>query len=294
MNNRFALYEGCSLRSTGREYGNSMDLVFSRLGISLERPRDWSCCGSSSRISPDRLVSLALPLRNIASAGNEGFEEMLVPCAACFYRLRESLHELRKDENLQRSMDDVLGAHFEDKVAILHPLELLGRREYLELLGRKIAKPLNGIRAVCYYGCLISRAPDVEEKAVEYPQAMDRILRKTGIEILDWSYKTECCGASLTLTRPAAVTVLCNRIAADARERGADLIAVACPMCQNNLDMRQSAGSGRSGAPAQIPVLYFTELLGLALGIEARRLSLQKHFVNVGPLLERAGREKRR
>ncbi len=288
MNESFALYEGCSFHSTGIEYRESLMAVLKHLGVHVRPIKNWSCCGTSSRLSPSPLLPYALPLKNLAQAEKDGEKEVLVPCAACFSRMKESLHAFREDETIRDAMAAILDYSYRDSLSVLHPLEVLARKEYRAEIEEKVTTKLDGIKIVTYYGCLITRPPKIMMLPdPEKPAMMDKILKKTGAEILDWSYRTECCGASLSLTRKAIVLELCRNIIDDARERGADVIAVACSLCHGNLDMRQSEIASNHKGFQMLPVLYFTQLLGLAMGIPEKALGIRRHMVNAAPLLEK-------
>ncbi|MDQ7826871.1 MAG: CoB--CoM heterodisulfide reductase iron-sulfur subunit B family protein [Candidatus Eremiobacteraeota bacterium] len=290
MKDRYALYEGCSLHGTGREYYESLKAVFKILAVRLDKVQHWTCCGTSSRISESPLVAAALPLRNIIQAEKQGKTDVLAPCAACFARLKDSLYKYREKAELRESLRSLFEYDFKDSVKVLHPLEVLAEREGLKIIREKVKMSLKGVRAVAYYGCLITRPPEIMQcDDPEYPLHMDRILAAAGIEMLDWSYKTECCGASLSLTRKDVVITLCERILTEAVARGADVIAVACPLCHANLDMRQKEVEEKSQKKSSIPILYFTELLSLAFGIPPSQVPLSRHLTSAAPLLEKIG-----
>lgn len=288
MQDTFAIYEGCSLHSTAKEYNESARAVFSHLGMKIQSIKGWTCCGTSSKISSKGIVGTAIPFRNLVQAEKDGQHEVLVPCAACFYRLKDALHEFRANEEVQKKLNTIMEYTYKDTVKVLHPLEILSQKEYMQLITQKVRTPLQGIKTVAYYGCLITRPPKIMEiPDYEYPRSMDRILKKIGMEVLDWSHKTECCGASYSLTRTDIVLELSGKILKEAHERGADVIATACPLCQGNLDMRQSEVAKATGTRYNIPILYFTQLMGLAFGISEEELSLGSHIVSTAPLLEK-------
>lgn len=288
MNKRFALYEGCSFHSTGIEYRESMMTVLEHLGVGVNPIKNWTCCGTSSRLSQSPLLPYALPLKNLAQAEKDGEKDVLVPCAACFNRMKEALHAYRKDETLRKKLTGILEYQYKDSLSVLHPLEVLSLKEYRAGIEEKITTTLAGIRIVTYYGCLITRPPKIMMLPdPEKPVMMDKILNSTGVEIVDWSYRTECCGASLSLTRKKIVLALCRDIVDDARERGADAIAVACSLCHGNLDMRQQEIASQHEGFKMLPVLYFTQLLGLAMGIPEKKLGTGRHLISAAPLLKK-------
>ncbi len=281
---KYGYYPGCSLHSTGVEYDESFRAVCKRLDIELEELEGWTCCGSSPAHVASHLLSIALPIRNLVLAEAAGYSEIAVPCAACFSRFKKAIHETAEDPELAADVEDVLGEKYEGKAKPFHPLDTLSQR--LEELASKATSAVPDIRVACYYGCLIVRPPDIMAfDECEYPMSMDNILRTVGYETIDWSSKTDCCGASLALSETDIVLDLCHEILEDAKGAGADAIAVACSLCHVNLDTRQTEVEAKFDTKYEIPIFYFTQLIGLALGIEPAELGLKRHFVDPMPLL---------
>lgn len=283
----YAYYPGCSLHSTGREYDLSLRVVCEQIGIELKELDHWICCGTSAAHQTSSLLTVSLPAKNIAEAEKLNLTELLVPCAACYSRFKTALHHLQKDPTLIKKVEGILNYRFENKVKILHPLEVFKEERIRKIIKSKIKRDLSGLNVVCYYGCLLTRPPKVMQFDVcEYPMTMDEILGEAGVRVLDWSYKTDCCGASLSLTKSEIVLRLANNILENAQAVGAAAIVVACPLCQANLDTRQDEVNRVYQRNYNLPILYFTQVLGLAFGIEAKRLGLQKHFVAADELLK--------
>lgn len=277
---RLAYYPGCSLESTAQEYDLSFRSICSALDLELEELEDWNCCGATSAHNLNQKLAVSLPARNIALAQNKSLD-VAVPCAACFSRLRKADWLLRHRRETRRELEDIVDFKYEGKIQVLSILEVLGDRVGFERIAAKVVKPLTGLKVVCYYGCLLVRPREVQGfDTVEHPQTLDRLVTALGGKPLNWSYKTECCGASLSLTNNAVVERLVARLVGAAREAGASAIVTACPLCQTNLEMRQKKDGPK------IPSLYITELLGLALGLQDARRWLAKHLNNPTPLLE--------
>jgi heterodisulfide reductase subunit B len=280
----YAYYPGCSLHSTAEEYDKSFRKVCSGLGIELEEVSNWICCGSSPAHATSHLLSIALPVHNLSLVEKSGRDEVVVPCAACFSRFKFALYEMERDGELSRKVNEVVGCDFGGKVNVIHPLEILSAKT--AIARSKVVRDLSFIKAVCYYGCLLTRPPQVMKfDACEYPMSMDNVLRSVGVDTLDWSYKTECCGASLALSETGIVVKLVGELLAEAKRAGANAVAVACPLCHANLDTRQAEAEALKGEKFGIPVFYFTELIGLALGYGQKELGLDKHIVSVEPYL---------
>jgi len=278
-------YPGCSLHSTGKEYDISTRKVTAALGIELEEIKNWVCCGSSPAHQTDEMVSLALPALNLAILKEEnGLNEVVAPCASCYSRLRNA-QSRAEDDDTRHEMEKVSGRKFPRDVRILHAIDLVLEKTGLEGLKKKVVRNLNGLKVVCYYGCLITRPPKVTGSVdYEVPQSMESILEVAGAEPLDWNMRTACCGASLALTSTDVVRELTGKIMADAASVGAEAVAVGCPLCHSNLDTRQ----GLNGA-APIPVFYFTELLGIAMGMNPGELGIPRHITDAGGILAKRG-----
>lgn len=285
----FSYYPGCSQLSSAREYGDSAVAVAEALGIQLEPLPDWSCCGASSAHMTSRLLSLALPARNLARARERG-GDLVVVCAACYHNLKSTQRELLKDEDTASRVERIIGSDPRFRGRIVHLLDLLFEEVGLEGLGEKVVNPLRGLKAVSYYGCLMVRPTEMMEgDNPDHPTRMDRLLVTLGAEVRPWSYKTDCCGGSLSLTRTDLVVGLVNRLFEAAEEAGADSLVTACPMCLANLEMRQREGKLSFGHEHDLPVFFFTELIGLAMGMEEAEAWFSKHLMDPRPLLWRNG-----
>ncbi len=285
---KYAYYPGCSLHSTAKEYDWSLRLVCERVGIELEEVKNWICCGSTPAHATSKLLSLALPLQNLAEIEKGGFRGVIAPCAACFSRFKIAQYEIDNEPQLAAEVEGIIEHKFGDGVKVYHPLDILSSNIELSQLATLVKNNLSGLRVVCYYGCLLTRPPKATEFDVcEYPQSMDRILQALGIPTLDWSYKTDCCGASFALTKTEIVLKLGHDILEGAKSVGADAIAVACPMCHVNLDTRQEEIEEKYQTTYHLPILYFTQLMGLVFDIPAEKLLLKRHLVDTEEVLER-------
>lgn len=280
----YAYYPGCTLKTTGKEFDISARLVCDKLGIELQELEDWVCCGASSAHSTSHLLALALPAQELQSAEAKGLP-LAVACAMCFSRLKYTAHAL-KDKALSSQISQALGKSVSNKVAVKHLLEILDPQSRTF----PVKKQLSGLKVACYYGCLLVRPKEITEfDDEENPQKMDRLISALGAEAIPWEFKTECCGASLLFAHPEAVLKLSHRILFQAKQAGSDVVAVACPMCQSNLDAHQKEMRREFPDFTEIPVLYFTQLMGLSFGFSPGQLLLDKHFVNPLPLLSQKG-----
>jgi heterodisulfide reductase subunit B2 len=277
-----AYYPGCSLHSTAAEFNTSSQAVAEALGMQLVEPDGWVCCGSTAAHRADQEVALRLPMENLSLIEQYGFNEVVMPCAACFNRHKAALYEIHHDEPAKAGLDRTLDYEYQDKVRVNTLAGALLDHVGVDRISAAVTRPLHGLRLVCYYGCLLTRPPQVTGAPhPENPTEIDELLSAAGAEVLDWSYKTNCCGAAHALTRPDIVLDLSKSLIEHARQSGADLIAVACPLCHANLDARQL----QMKLDEPLPVLYFTQLLVLALGLPPKLAALRKNLVDPRPLL---------
>lgn len=285
----FSFYPGCSQISSAEEYGLSAQEVSEALGIRLETLEDWNCCGASSAHMTNHLLSVALPGRNLAKARERG-EDLVVVCAACYHNLKKAQMEILEDEGLAGRVQEIVGMDPRFEGRIVHLLDVIAEEVGLEDLGERVRRPLEGLEPVSYYGCLMVRPRGmISGDDPDNPRLMDDFLTALGAEVKPWSYRTDCCGGSLSLTRTDIVVVLVNRLFEAAEEAGANCIVTACPMCLANLEMRQREGRLGFGLEHDIPVFFFTELLGLALGLPAAGEWFRRHLIDTQALLARAG-----
>jgi heterodisulfide reductase subunit B2 len=274
------LYPGCSLKGSSREYTESVLAVAKACGIELIEIEDWNCCGATAAHNLNKELSLALPARILSLAEEQGLNEILVPCAACYGRLTVTKHEIAEHPELKESITKANSLKYEGTVGVLNIIQMIDKYITPNLEGR-IIKPFEH-KVACYYGCLLVRPHGILQfDREEDPQSMDELMLKAGATPIDWAFKTECCGAGLSVSRTSSVGRLSGEIMKDAVDRGAEAIIVACPMCHSNLDMRRGAINDYLGQEIDVPVLYATQVLGLALGIDRKTLGLQRHFVAV-------------
>ena len=276
---RIGYYPGCSLQGSSKEYDESVRAVCAAIGLELVEVPDWHCCGASSAhiLSPD--LALALPARILAQAEAAGLTEVLAPCAACYSRMATARYELEAHPEEKARISEIIELPYTGNVRVLNILEALDRHR--DAIAARITRPF-ARKVACYYGCLLVRPPKIVAfDRPENPQSLDRMMAAAGAEPIAWDFKTECCGGSFSLTRSDLVGRMSGRILKDAVKRGAEAVVVACPMCQVNLDMRRPEANAAMGADYRIPVMYLTQVLGTAMGLDARELGFQRHMVPV-------------
>jgi len=274
-------FPGCSLHSTAGEYDASTRAVCAALDIDLRELEDWNCCGSTSAHSVNAELARLLPMRNLEIAEKAGLD-LMVPCAACYGRSKMAEAELAEADGSAEE------AFYSGQIRINHILDVLAEDEVLEKIRGQITRKLEGLRAVCYYGCLTTRPPGVTGSTDhENPVSMDTLMELAGATAFPWSYKTDCCGASLTLTRSDVVLKLVDRLLMMAQEAGAECIVVACSMCHANLDARQKEAVIQFDRDYQMPIFYISELLGLAMEVPGSSKWWKRHLVDPLELLSR-------
>lgn len=280
----FSYFPGCSQTGSAEEYGLSTEAVCKALGIELVELPDWSCCGASSAHMTNDLLSIALPGRDLALARQAG-KDLLVVCAACYSRMSVAQRRILEDEALARKVASAIGMDPRFEGRIRHLLDVVANDLGMQDIKKWLRNDLSGLKAVPYYGCLLVRPPEVCCcDSVENPTELDRFLSALGVEVKPWSFKTDCCGGSLSLSRSDIVEKLVNNLFVRAEEAGADCIVTACPMCAANLEMRQKPGRFSFEILHRMPVLYFTEVLGLAMGLDTEKW-FKSHLIDPRPLL---------
>lgn len=285
-----AYYPGCSLHSAAREYDMSTRLVCRHLGISLKEIKDWNCCGATAAHSLDHLLAVSLGARNLALLDGMKMTRVTSPCANCYSRLKAAAHELQHDEILKTEVERILEAQVPCGVEVLSLLEMFVTQVGIDTIAENVSKPLKGLKLAAYYGCLLTRPSRISGfDDPEQPVSMDRLLESLGAETVDWSHKAECCGAGFTAAEVGIVLDLGGQVLEAARQAGAEALVVACPMCQLNLDTRQGAIEANRGTRYDLPVMYFTQLMGLAFGYSPRVLGLKRLLTSPFPLLKTKG-----
>ncbi len=282
---RYAYYPGCSLHSTAKEYDQSTRAVAKAAGVELVEIPDWNCCGASSAHVTDPFLGFALPARTL-SQGEEMGMDIVTPCAACYGRLMAAQEDVHRHPDLVRRFETATDRKLAGTSRVLNVLEFLGEGKVAETIVAGVKQPLEGLKVAPYYGCLLVRPPKVTHfDDTERPVTMDRLIEKIGAQAVDFPFKAECCGASLGISRVDLTVELSGRIMESAKRAGAEAIAVACPLCQTNLDGRQGAAGVARHDKYGMPVYFITQLVGLALGQRPAELGLRRHLTDTMGLL---------
>lgn len=292
MAKKYAYYPGCSGGATSKEYDVSTRAVCKALGVELVDIPDWSCCGSTPAHQVDQRLSAALSARNLAQAEALDLDQVITPCPSCLKNLHNALEHMDESPAFKAAVDALTGRPLGRHPKVGSVLQAVLEDVAPEGLAALVKKPLTGLKLVAYYGCLMTRpARSMHFDDEENPTSLDRLMEACGATMLPFPLKTECCGGSFGIPRNDVTARLAGRIMELAREAGADAVVVACPLCQMNLDLRQGQINSANGLNLNIPVFYFTQLMGLALGLPDSALELGKLVVDVKPALEKLGRE---
>ncbi len=284
---KIAYYPGCSGQSTSLEYDLSTRAVCRALGLELVDIEDWSCCGSTPAHTVNHVLSAALSARNLALAEQQGMDLVTTPCPSCLSNLRTAARKM-EDETFRAQANALLDTPCSKHIETQSVLQIITEKVEPETIRAKVVKPLTGLKVACYYGCIMNRPPALMQfDSHENPMAMDKLMELLGAEVVPYPLKVECCGASFGVPRVDIVTKLSGKLLDAGRELGADAFVTACPLCQMNLDMRQGQINSALKENFRIPVFYYTQLLGYALGIDRKELGFNKLCVNPKPVFNK-------
>ena len=286
---RYAYYPGCSLETMAATYHVSSMEVAYKLGIELEEMKDWNCCGATAYSHVDELLATVLCARNLAIAEQQGLD-IVAPCNACFKNLRTTNVALQRDPDLAEHMNFALEAddlHYSGGVSVSHIMDLFAAEPVLETIRQKAGDRIKGLRVAPYYGCQIvrPRRPGAELRDIDDPRYFEDLLTAAKADPVAFPYKLRCCGAALMVTNRRAAAQMVRELLQSAVDSGAEVIATACPLCQTNLECYQADVNRLCGTDFAMPIVYFTQLLGLALGVGVKRLGLGKELVSAKAVL---------
>lgn len=285
---RYAYYPGCSLEASSAAYDVSVHAVGEALGIEFVELDDWNCCGATEYFSQDELTACAVIARNLALVGNQ-LDQLVAPCAACYLNLRKVDHVMGEHPSLGEKVNAALaagGLHYQPgAVRVRHLLDVLYTDIGEAAIRAKVVRPLTGLKVAPYYGCQVVR-PFNGFDSPEYPMKMDELFTWLGAEVVDYPVKAHCCGGHMTQVSESQAFELHRRLLQSAVDQGADMILCMCPMCQLNLDAYQNRVNSHFGTSFRIPIIFFTQMLGIAFGIAPSKLGFGKEIVPAKPVLE--------
>ncbi len=280
----YGYFPGCSLKSTAKEYDDTVRQLCRSFGINLIEIDDWVCCGSSPVHALSEEISLALPLKNLSQAEGQGLKNILSPCPSCHSHMLCSHAEMEKEGSHRERLQELAGSHYAGSLQLKHLVDFLYYDVGIDKIKEKVTRPLTGIKAVAYYGCM-TRFPGITFDDREMPTMIDDIVQALGAEALPWSHTTECCGASFSISKTETVLRLVGEILEAARLVNAGCIIAVCPLCQSNLDMRQVEIQKKTGEIFNLPVIYLSQLILMSQGSSRQELGFSRHLIDPTPLL---------
>ena len=273
---KYAYYPGCSLKGTGKSYEQSFLSLFEALGIELEEIPDWNCCGATTYMAIDEIAAISLSVRNLALVQNMRLSKVVAPCSACYLNLIKARKALLDGERREKLCEVIEKAGLEMDCStppeVFHPLQVLTEEYGIEKFKEKVVRPLTGLKVITYYGCQIVRPYAGYDDPV-YPVKMDLLFEAAGADVIsDYPLKTRCCGGSITGTIEEVGVRLNYLLIKEAKKRGADVMVTPCPLCHFNLEMYQ----GKMKEKFRMPIMYFTQLLGYAVGVKKEKLDFNR------------------
>lgn len=282
----YIYYPGCSLEASAIEYDMSVRLVLTTLGVKLQEPADWSCCGSTPAHSVDHVFAAAVAARNLAIVEKMGATTVITACPACLAAFKKAHLRMAQDENFKKQVNDLLVEPYNCGVTAKSVLQVIYEDIGLKAVTEKVTTDFPDLKVAPYYGCILNRPPEIMQfDNPENPMAMDKIIEAIGVKICDFAFKVECCGAAFGVPKRKMVNELSSKVLNMALDAGANCLAVPCQLCQQNLDLRQDQINSTMGTTFKIPVLYFTQIMGLTYGYSPQELGIDKHAVNADNLI---------
>ena len=284
---KYAYYPGCSLESGSAAYDMSVQAVIEQLGFKLDELNDWNCCGATEYFSQNELVATSVIARNLALVDDQ-HDQLVAPCAACFLNLKKTDKLMAEQPKIRSKVDQALAAgglrYQPGRVRIRHLLDVLYTDIGEQAIRAKVVQPLTGLRVAPYYGCQIVRPLNGFDNP-EYPMKLDEMFTWLGAEVVDYPVKAHCCGRHMTQISEENAFELIRRLLQSAADYRADLILCMCPMCQLNMDMYQGRVNNFFNTKFKLPIVYFTQMLGVALGIDMKKLGFGKELVAAEPVI---------
>jgi len=286
---KYAYFPGCSLDKNAAAYDQSFKAVIDVLAQELVELDDWNCCGASEYFSINPLPAYALVARNLALMPGD-LDDVVAPCSMCYINLYKTDHNMGLYPQLNADVNEALAearmSYKPGSIRVRHALDILVNDVGYEAIQSHVKQPLKGLRLVPYYGCLIVR-PDHGFDNPEYPMTLDRLLEALGATVIDFPLKASCCGGHMPQISPESAYGLIHEIVATASERGADAIVTVCPMCHLNIDMYQNQANRHMGTNYTMPILYFTQMMGLAFGFSGEDMGFGQELVSAEPILRK-------
>lgn len=289
---KISYYPGCTLKNNAKNFEDSTLCSLKKLGIEVEELPRWNCCGTVFSLATDDLIHHVAPIRNLIRTKESNSEKIMTLCAMCFNTLKRANERVKADPESLEKINDFMyleKINYEGDVKVLHLLEILRDEIKFENISREVVKPLNNLKVANYYGCLLVRPKEIGLDDVENPTILENLTTALGADPVDFPFKTECCASYQTVDKPEIVADRTYHILTSAQSQGADVVAVSCPLCAFNLDHRQKETVKKYPEFKNIPILYFSQILAIALGCSEESLKFDLHFVDPKPVLKEKG-----
>ena len=285
----YLYYPGCTLYTKAKSFDEAGRRAGEKLGFTLEELPSWTCCGASFPLAEDYDMGLASSTRVLAQARKLG-PTLVTLCAVCHNVLKRTNAVLRGNEERRAKVTDFIEEPYDGELRVVHYLEVLRDDVGFDTVAVKVERPLSGLRVAAFYGCLLLRpVAEMDMDDPHHPTILEGLLGALRAEPVDFPMKTECCGAFQTIHSDATATRCSREIIDSARRRGAEALVTACPLCQFNLEDRQAEMTKADAGFERLPVLYFTELLRIALGESAESMDVSRHYLDPRPVLQARG-----
>jgi heterodisulfide reductase subunit B len=282
-------FPGCTLNTTGKGFDIAVRASCTAVGLELVELPEWNCCGATFPLIIDNLLELAGPAHVLVAARDQG-NQVTTACTTCYNVLKRTNSFVRKHEEERERLNSFIEAEYNGEVEVKDILHLLRDDVGFGTVQEKVQVPLNGLRVASYYGCMVLRPPEeVAYDDPDHPQSLDDLMAALGATPVDYPHKNECCGAYLAIKDPKVTQEMVYTIVKSAQSAGADSVATNCPLCQFNLDKQQAEMHRVHAGYEPMPVFYFSQLMGLALGLDAREYGWERHYIDARPLLSERG-----
>jgi heterodisulfide reductase subunit B2 len=289
---KISYYPGCTLKNNAKNFEDSALCSLKNLEVEVEELERWNCCGTVFSLATDDLIHHVAPIRNLIRVKEANTNKVMTLCAMCFNTLKRANERVRSDPESLDKINEFMyreEVEYQGDVKVLHLLEILRDEIKFENITKKVVKPLKNLKIANYYGCLLVRPKEIGLDDVENPTVLENLMTALGADAIDFPYKTECCASYQTVDKPEIVADRTYQILTSAQSQGAELVSVSCPLCAFNLDHRQKVTVQKYPEFKNMPILYFTQLMAIALGCPEKDLRLDLHYIDPKPILREKG-----
>lgn len=289
---KLSYFPGCTLKNFGKNFEDSALCALKSLDVDVQELDRWNCCGTVFSLTTDDLIHHIAPVRNLIRTREQDSHKLMTMCAMCFNTLKRSNRRVQENPEDLDTINDLMYREeikYEGDVEVVHLLEILKNDISFQTISQKVTRPLKDLKVASYYGCYLVRPEEIGFDDAENPVILEELTAMLGATPVDFPFKVECCGAYQTVDKPEVVADRTEQILSSARKQGAELVAVSCPLCAFNLDQRQKETVAKYPEFKNIPVVYFTQLLALALGCPEESLRFDLHYIDPKPVLKDKG-----